>query len=72
MEKQFKCRVLDKEKKTGFFWDTYKITFRFVETGSVFTSEVSQQQYYDMPIGSEGFITLYKHSNNLWYKVPEM
>lgn len=42
MERKFKCKVLDKEKKSGFLWDTYKVTFRILQNGVVVTWEVTQ------------------------------
>ncbi len=71
MKRQFKCRVVDKEKKNGWLWDSYNITLRLLETGTVISQNVPAEQYYDVTVGWEGFVTLYKHSNNLWYSSAE-
>ena len=78
MEKWIKVKILDKNKKSGWFWDSYKIVVHLVEEGVTHLETKTMEipcnidNYYNMEVGKEYNIMVYQHANGLWYPFKEM
>ena len=85
MSQKFKvpCKVLDKRKKDGWFGQSFYVTFRVFTHDenplspitktktTVFEFQATMEQYYKYEIGTEGMISLYRHSDGLVYPHDE-
>ena len=78
------CKILDKKTKSSwFFGDSYFVIMRLFTHDENPSSplstikervkewEITQEQYYLYTVGTEGFVTLYVHSDGLGYPYDE-
>ncbi len=70
------CKVVDKRKTNSWFFGcSYYVTVKLLDNniinGNVKEFEVTADQYYDMAVGEQFKITLYRHSDGRYYTKPE-
>lgn len=76
MKMKFKCKVMDKRTTDSwFFGKSFYITVKLTDENITIKSRIREykvpaEQYYDMNLGEELYIFLYRRDDGLFYPTP--